>query len=200
MIKQIIFDCGGVFVDIQFLQLMQQLTGSPEKAQDFYDKLFLADSPWLKYDRGLCDTEEVYHLLRACLPEEDHMALRAFMDQWPHWLPTFPGMENIIDQLHEAGYKCYLLSNFSHRFEEFLPLCPALAHLDGKVISYQVKMSKPQREIFDHAAKTFGILPEETLFVDDTERNVQSAREAGFQAYHFQTPRNCAPTCIHWGF
>ncbi|MBQ8895046.1 MAG: HAD family phosphatase [Clostridia bacterium] len=189
MIKQILFDCGGVFVDIQFRQLMEKITGDAEKAAAFYDRLFCPESPWpTLYDSGKIDTEECCRKLKLSYPELDPAHIDAYMKEWPKWLPTFPEMETIIDELHDAGYKCYLLSNFSHRFEEFRTYCPAIAHLDGEVISYTTGLVKPGVEIFNLAAKKFGIDPAETLFVDDTLPNIEGARKAGYQTYHYSTP------------
>lgn len=189
MIKQILFDCGGVFVDIQFRQLMEKVTGDAAKAAEFYDSLFAEDSPWSTgYDGGEYDTEECCRRLIERYPAIDPAHIKEYMKEWPKWLPTFPEMETMIDELHAAGLKCYLLSNFSHRFEEFRTYCSAIDHLDGEIISYQVRLLKPHREIFDYAATHYGIQPEETLFVDDTLRNIEGAQKAGYQTYHYSTP------------
>lgn len=186
MIKQILFDCGGVFVDIQFFQLMEKLTGDSAKAALFMDRLFDANGPWRLYDQGLLDQQEILHALEKWIPEIQPEVLASFITEWHRWLPTFPEMEHLIDDLHQAGLKCYLLSKFSKQFEEFEPLCPAIRHLDGKLISYRIHLIKPSREIFDYAASFFKIAPAETLFIDDTEPNITAARAAGFHAYHFQ--------------
>ena len=185
-IKQILFDCGGVFVDIQFRQLIEKLSGSKEAGEAFYDRLFSPGTPWgQRYDKGLCTKQEAYEDLLEWMGDMNAEVLRKFMDEWPYWLPTFPEMETIVDELHAKGFKCYLLSNFSEQYEEFEPLCPALAHLDGKLISYRIHMIKPNHDIFEYAAKEYGIKPEETIFVDDNLPNVKASCEVGYQGYHF---------------
>lgn len=189
MIKQVLFDCGGVFVEIQFRQLMEKITGDPQKAQDFYDRIFTTGSPWSGgYDGGTLNTEECGQLLKERYPEIAPAHIDEYMKEWTKWLIPFPEMETVIPALHAAGKKCYLLSNFSHRFEEFRQYCPALKELDGEVISYKVKLLKPGAEIFLHTAKTFGFDPAETLFVDDTPRNIEGAQKVGYQTYLFTTP------------
>ncbi len=183
-IKQILFDCGGVFVDIQFRQLIEKLTGNKEAGEAFFDRLFAPGTPWaLCYDKGIYTKEQTYRALLDWMPGIDPEILRRFMDEWPYWLPTFPEMETIVDELHARGYKCYLLSNFAEQFVEFEKTCPAIADLDGKLISYQIHMLKPNHDIFEYAAKHFGIKPEETLFVDDCLPNTESASEVGYQTY-----------------
>ncbi len=186
MIKQVLFDCGGVFVDIQFRQLMEKITGNPEQSRNFIARLLTGDSPWANgYDRGDYETAECCARLIAYFPEIDPKHIEAFMQEWPKWLIPFPEMETIIPELHKAGKKCYLLSNFSHRFDEFRQYCPGLKDLDGEIISHKIHLLKPGKEIFDYAASYYKIKPEETLFVDDTLHNVEGARAAGYQGYHF---------------
>ena len=82
MIKQILFDCGGVFVDIQFRQLMEKITGDAQKAADFYDTLFIKDSPWSNgYDGGEIDTEECGRLLKERYPDIDPAHIDEYMKE-----------------------------------------------------------------------------------------------------------------------
>ncbi len=199
MIRTVLFDCGGVFVEIRFQALLEELLGGAEKARQFFEPLFADDSPWLLYDQGLYDSDAVYRKLLPRVAPEDREALRKFMLLWPHYLPTRPGMEHLVEQLHQHGVPCYLLSNFSHRFEEFLPLCPAIAEMDGMVISYRVKMRKPNPDIFLHTIKTFHLVPEETLFVDDTPVNIRAAAALGFATHLFQTPEKLRGALADWG-
>lgn len=55
-------------------------------------------------------------------------------------------------------------------------------YFDGVVASYVAKCYKPDREIFDYACEKCGIKPEETLFFDDSQANVDAARALGFYA------------------
>ncbi len=185
MIKQILFDCGGVFADIQFKELMTELTGDPVLGTMFFERMYAPGSPWAKYDQGLYSTEEIYQELIAYFPEIAPEHLKQFMELWPQWLPPIPGMDTIIPELHAAGYPCYLLSNFNRQFEDFRQYCPALRELDGEVVSYLINMMKPHRDIFDYTAAQFGIDPAETLFIDDTQANIDGAIAAGYQACRF---------------
>ena len=55
-------------------------------------------------------------------------------------------------------------------------------YFDGVVASYVAKCYKPDREIFDYACEKYGIKPEETLFFDDSQANVDAALALGFYA------------------
>ena len=89
---------------------------------------------------------------------------------------------------HDKGYKCYVLSNYpkgtfantreERYFEEFL---------DGAVYSFQVQMIKPEKEIYQVLLERYDLIPEECVFIDDNQANVEVARELGMYAIHFQT-------------
>lgn len=188
MIKQILFDCGGVLVHLNFRQMMAQLSGSDELAQQLISRIWQPDSPWLDYDRGLLSSQQVEQALKAYLPAELHSYMSAFVRDWPLALPPMEGMEQLIDALHQKGYPCYLLSNFAERFTEVRDQVPAIQKLDGMVVSYQIHMLKPDRDIFEHTFQTFDILPEETLFVDDSPGNIAAAQQLGMETHLFRSP------------
>jgi len=188
MIKQILFDCGGVFAQMKFKDTMLKISGSDEIADYFIKNIWREGSPWLRYDKGEISTSEVFAELKKFMPEEYYTYLEIFVNNWLDALPPMEGMEEIVDALHEKGYSCYLLSNFAERFEEMPERVPALKKLDGMVVSYRVHMLKPDPAFYLCAAETFGMKPEETLFVDDVFANVEGARNVGMEGYLFTTP------------
>lgn len=188
MIKQILFDCGGVLVELKFRDLMLRISGSEERANFFFRHLWAPESPWQRYDRGDLTTGEIAGELAKFMPAELHPYLEEFVNSSLEAMPPMAGMEEIVDALHEQGYPCYLLSNFSERFEEMPARTPVLNKLDGMVVSYRIHMIKPAPEIFLHTVEALGISPEETLFVDDTPLNIEAAKNAGMEGYVFTTP------------
>ena len=65
---------------------------------------------------------------------------------------------------------------------------PVLQKLDGMVISYQIHMLKPDPAIFRRTAEILGINTWETIFIDDNLPNVEGAKKAGMEGYHFTSP------------
>jgi putative hydrolase of the HAD superfamily len=59
------------------------------------------------------------------------------------------------------------------------------------VFSARVRLVKPERDIFDHAAQVFGAPPASLLFLDDVAENVAGAQAAGWQALHFVDATQC---------
>ncbi len=187
MVKSIVFDCSGVLAHRGLRDLMEEMAG-PEIAKRFFDHLLDEGSPWLACDRGDIDTDECYRRLLVYYPWIDPKLLRDYLDVWPKCITPFPKMVPIVRALKDAGYPCYLLSNFTHRFPEVKAGSEVLQMLDGEVLSHEIHMLKPDREIYDYTAEKFGLCPAEILFADDTLENVEGAIAAGWQGYHFSTP------------
>lgn len=185
MIKQILFDCGDVLAHIRFDNLFTKITESPMAGQLVLERMWAEGSPWLRYDRGLYKKEEMLPLLIDYYPEIAPHHLQTFMETWPQNMKPIEGMVELIKELKYAGYPCYLLSNFNPQFEELRPHSPALQLMDGEVVSYLINMLKPDREIFEYTAEKFGILPSETLFIDDNQANIDASIEAGFLGHLF---------------
>jgi HAD superfamily hydrolase (TIGR01509 family) len=97
-----------------------------------------------------------------------------------------PPMERSIQQL-AARFPLYLLSNTSELHLAYLQRkFKVLQHFADGVYSFNAKCAKPDRKIFQIAAKQFGVTPESTVYVDDLEANVRSALELGFHAIRYE--------------
>ena len=188
MIKQILFDCGGVLAELNFRSLMEQISGSPEAADAFIGRLWNPDSPWLRYDSGELNTAQVEAALKDYMPKEFHHALEAFVARWLEALPPMAGMEEIVDEIKARGLGCYVLSNFSEGFRKMPAQLPVLGKMDGLVISYETHLMKPDPAAFYNALNLCDLKAEETLFVDDNLYNVDAAIACGLAGYHFTTP------------
>ena len=188
MIKQILFDCGGVLTELNFRQLMEEISGSKEVAQCLIESLWGPGAPWLDYDKGNINSEQIGPAMREHMPAQYHPYLEVFLQRWLEALPQMEGMEEIVDDLHAAGYPCYLLSNFSEGFQLMPERTPVLRKLDGMVISYEIHMLKPDPEVYRYTARTLGFELGETLFIDDNAHNIESAIETGLAGYQFTTP------------
>ncbi|MFL0245361.1 HAD-IA family hydrolase [Candidatus Clostridium stratigraminis] len=72
----------------------------------------------------------------------------------------------------------FLLSNFHRSAFERVSLENEFFNLfDGRIISYEINLIKPEKEIYNRLLKTYNLEPEETLFIDDMQENINSAKE-----------------------
>jgi putative hydrolase of the HAD superfamily len=93
-----------------------------------------------------------------------------------------------LRQLRQGGIKTGLLSNMHTAMIFYLRENFGWLDLfDFKTFSAEVRLIKPDRAIYEHTLEGLGVKPDETLFVDDREVNVQSAREMGIQALRFRS-------------
>ena len=95
-------------------------------------------------------------------------------------------MLELIKELKEKGYGIYLLSNASSRQHIYWERMSCHKYFNGTLISADVKMAKPDPGIYRLLFSTFSLKPEECFFIDDSEKNIQAAEEAGMAGYVFR--------------
>jgi putative hydrolase of the HAD superfamily len=61
----------------------------------------------------------------------------------------------------------------------------------GKVISCRLNLCKPEPKIYSHLLETYGLNAADTVFIDDVEVNLTTARQMGIQTIRFENPRQC---------
>ena len=105
--------------------------------------------------------------------------------------------------LKKKGYKVYILSNFSEfGFNRVKDTFDFLPYADGALISYEVKLVKPDRKIYETLCERFDITPENAVFLDDNAKNTKAAREFGLHAITVenkeQTDRDLHALGVTW--
>jgi len=89
----------------------------------------------------------------------------------------------------KKSFKLYALSNYGRIYFEMVRKKYDFFELfDGMVISSHVGYLKPEKEIYLELIRRYKIVPEESLFIDDTPENVKTAREIGFRAVRLEKP------------
>jgi putative hydrolase of the HAD superfamily len=107
-------------------------------------------------------------------------------------LHPLDGSVRLFNSLYQAGYPLYCCSNIPEVF--IGPLEEQHRFFDlfwGKVYSSRVGFIKPEPEIYRHLLTTFGLVPEETVFIDDLRENVEGARRMGMKTIHFTSVEAC---------
>jgi putative hydrolase of the HAD superfamily len=130
-------------------------------------------------ERGECSDVEFEEILAARLLRLDGAAVVAegLLRRMFAAMRPVPGMYDTIRTLRVAGFSTALLSN-SWGCDEY-PRADFPGLFDTVVLSGEVGMRKPEKEIFLHAAQTLGVPPEECVFIDDMAANVAAARACG---------------------
>ena len=185
MVKTIVFDMGGVIIDLNLGPTLQK--HFPEEYHSrILEKVFYGEE-WRLMDGGFMRPEDAIPRILPLFPEEFHDDLRDMITDFYPYMPPIKETEKLISRLKSAGYKVYLLSNATPRFfDEYLNY-PALAMMDGYFISALYKLLKPQREIFEAFCNKFSLNPEECFFIDDTRANIEGAKAYGMKGFVFDT-------------
>ena len=71
-------------------------------------------------------------------------------------------------------------------FEELEKKANFFAYIDGKIISYEVNVKKPDMEIFHLLIEKYNIKPEESVFIDDNKKNIDAAEKMKFYTICFK--------------
>ena len=186
MIKNIIFDYGGVLLDWNPHYLYDPYFGDNEKAEWFLTHI--CTYPWnAQHDNGKPIAEGTAELI-AQYPEWEK-EIRMYYGEFMKMMGgQIPGMEEFIKELKAKGYRVFGLSNWSvETFALVRPVYPVLDLMEDMVISGIEKVMKPNHRIFELALRRFGIEAEETVFIDDNPNNVQAASEVGMKGILFKT-------------
>jgi 2-haloacid dehalogenase len=95
----------------------------------------------------------------------------------------------ILDELRRAGVRLFALTNWSaETFPIARPQFPFLEWFEGIVVSGEVRAAKPDQRIFQHLVERFGLEPGSTVFIDDSEANVEAAASLGFRTIRYESP------------
>ena len=186
MIKNIIFDVGRVLVTFDPVQYVNSLGFDEETARAVVGAIF-HDPLWIETDRGVIPVDEFEDAFVANAPEYEAQ-IRKTYHEMGRMIQLLPHTMSWVKTLKERGYRLYVLSNYGeylylkskHRLD-FMP------YMDGAVISYQIKMIKPDREIYEYLREKYDLIPEECVFIDDRPENVEGAKTVGMKGIRFET-------------
>lgn len=186
-IQHIVFDIGKVLIHYDPHIPFSRIIPDEEERNWFFAHVCTHD--WnIEQDRGR-NWAEAEELLLAEHPErEEH--IRAFRKYWAEMVPhAYDESVAILEQFIGEGRDVTLLTNFAaDTFREAQVLFPFLTKSRGVTVSGEVGLIKPDPAIYELHTRTFDLVPEATLFIDDSAPNVAGARSIGWQALHFTGP------------
>lgn len=184
MIKNIVFDMGNVIIRFDPELFMVRL-GLAEEDRKLLKRELFVSLEWSRMDRGSLTDEEAAEIVCRRVPERLHDAVRRLVGMWDRPILPVEGMYELVEELRDMGYGIYLLSNASFRQHDYWPRVPASKFFDGTLISADVKLVKPQPEIYRLLCDKFSLVPGECVFIDDSTSNAEGAYFCGINALVF---------------
>lgn len=185
MIKNIIFDIGNVLMPFGYRPFFESF-GYDEEIVERLAKATAQSPDWNELDRGVLTYEEVLERFVQNDPALEEIIHKVFADLHGI-LGVYDYTEGWIRQLKEEGYGVYYLSNFFQKADEDCKeLMGFLELMDGGILSYKDKVTKPDRQIYELLLGRFGLKAEECVFLDDTKKNIDGAHVVGIHGILFQ--------------
>ncbi len=176
----VIFDLGNVLLDYNPKRFMLEMGIAPEHT-DRLLQIFPQSKEWQQLDMGVISDDE---FLASALRKEPSLR-REIIRYHKHWYDYFKAIpENAAAfyQIKEAGAKTYILSNFQKTcFRVMQEHNIFLDEFDGREISFECGLRKPQREIYKLIISRYQLNPARTVFIDDMDVNIAAAQAAGLQ-------------------
>jgi glucose-1-phosphatase len=193
-IKNIIFDFGGVLLNVDYQKTQDAFVAlGVTNFEEFYSQTN-ANPLFADLEKGLVPANEFYLAFQKAtgLHIDRHLVQQA----WCAMLINFrPKSFEFLDKLREKGYKIYLLSNtnaihfdaFHRMFAEQHPHRSFESYFDVPYYSHLIHQRKPDAAAYQFVMDAHNMKPEESLFVDDTYKNIPPAEALGMQVCHLHT-------------
>lgn len=186
MIKNLLFDLGGVIMNIRRENAVEALVELGMTDADAFLGEYSQQGPFEGLENGSLTVEEFHNAIRQIIgnPQLEGKTIDRAFGKFLLGIPLRRLAE--LEQLHER-YNIFMLSNTNPIMwaDGIDRAFRAEGHdvnyyFDGIVRSYVAKCMKPAPGIFEYAISHLGIKPEETLFLDDSQRNLDAAARFGF--------------------
>lgn len=184
-IRNIVFDLGNVLLKYDPKGYLESLGYTASTVADLM-KLIFHGSEWKLADQGLLSNDQLIEIYLLKSPQYS-LEIRYVMQNWFHIMTLMEESKEFLLEVLDKGYNVFILSNYpEYKFMDMLKRTPVLRKAHGSVISYQIKLTKPSREIYMHLLDKYQLIAEETLFLDDLQENINGAKKVGMHGIRFR--------------
>ena len=184
MIRNVVFDVGGVLVRLRYEPFIEYLVAAGIDMSDL--PAWLARVDLAAHERGEMTGEDLLERVAAMARKPlDRNELRS------RWLDMFDRAHEMFELASGlmTDYRVYLLSNVGDLHWRHLDAQYGLDGLvHGTLASFRVGAIKPTEAIYREAERRFALEPAATVFIDDLAPNVAGARACGWWAVHHVDP------------
>lgn len=194
--KNVIFDVGNVLLEWRPEKIFKEAWGITENL-DFYNKSIFGSDDWVLFDKGEATDEETFEFFRKKLGcSYNHM--EKLISVARRSLVPIKESINLLNTLSEQKINLYALTNmpkssFSFLYEKY----DFWDKFIDIVVSSHVYMVKPDIEIFLYCIQKNDLIPNQTIFLDDTLKNVETANRLGMAGIHFINASDCMSKMIN---
>jgi putative hydrolase of the HAD superfamily len=199
MLKNIVFDIGNVLVRWSPYNIMATVFNNESDLTGLAQKFFKS-SIFYDLNLGKVTEEEAISLYSRELDLPHHIVKKIFT-VGKESLTPLEGSFELLEDAYQAGIPLYsitdnvreIVTHLKERYSFF-------DKFKGAVISAEVGILKPSARIFHRLIDTYSLVPEETVFIDDVQANVEGAEKVGMKGIQFTDAANCRQELISLGF
>ena len=195
-VKNIVLDVGGILIGFRWYEMLTEHGFSHDEVMEFADTVF-PDPLWKEFD---LENEPFDHVVEKYVKKYPGLErqIRCFFGAPEEMAVPRPEVWNRLHALKEAGYGIYLLSNYSSvLFLAHLRGAGFWPDVTGKLVSFEIHRTKPDREIYEEFFRRFDLKPEECLFLDDRKENVDGSLACGMPAELTETEEEVLSVLDH---
>jgi len=186
--KNIVFDLGGVLIDWDPRQVYRTIFATEQEMEDFLSDICKME--WnIQQDAGR-SLAEATELLTQQHPEWK-TEIAAYYGRWEEMLvgPILGTVEILKALVADENYRVVALTNWSaETFPVALARYDFLAWFEGILVSGEEKCIKPDPKIYNLLFERYGLVPGESLFIDDNAHNVEGSIAVGMDAIRYVNP------------
>jgi len=185
-IKNIIFDLGNTLVYFDFSYFYNGIAEREKKVNATKFKKYILDNKLdYKLMTGRLAHKEFFRKLKKKFDLK--IGYNDFLFFYSDIFWANPNMKKFLEKISRIKkYRLFLLSNTDSTHITFIDNnFPFVRLLKSRVLSYKVKMVKPQKNIFKYTVDKFKLVPEETVLVDDMKDNIIAAKTLGLKTIHY---------------
>jgi 2-haloacid dehalogenase len=196
-IKNIIFDFGGVLIDWNPRYFYQDVFSDTKEMEYFLTEI--CGPQWnAKHDQGF-----TFSVLTKELQElhpEYHHEIDLYQKNWQIMIKGEISENTKLLNPLKSKYRLFGLTNWSaEAFPIIFPKYEFFKVFEGIVVSGEEKLIKPGREIYELLLNRYGLVASESLFIDDSIKNITTANELGFSTIHINGNTNLEEQLVKSG-
>ncbi len=192
MIRNIIFDFGGVIIDIDFQRTIDAFKVMGAKDFDLRFSQASQSGIFDELDKGRISEDEFTETLRQWLPPG--ISREEVREAWNRIILDIPSERILLLQSLKNNYRTFLLSNtnsihyalYTDDLKRQHGISGLHALFEKVFLSFELGMRKPDREIFEYVFRVSGCSREESLFIDDSLHIAEAACTYGIPVYWLQ--------------
>jgi putative hydrolase of the HAD superfamily len=186
-IENIIFDLGNTLVYFDFCYFYDRVALHEKNLNARTFKNFINTKKYgLKITRGTLTIKDLFKILKKKFRLKIGYSDFVYFYSDIFWVNG--PMKTFVEKIARIKqFKIFLLSNTDSAHINFIDKnFPFVRLLKKRVLSYKVKMNKPQRRIFQYTLQKYNLDPEKTLLIDDMKDNVRISEMLGIKAIHYK--------------